>query len=628
MYLTLEVTAVSGQPPQTPLRLELREGSRLLGRNADNDLVLQDSERMVSGLHARVEAAGDDFVLVDLSTNGTYLNDGPDPLPRNQPTPLRDGDLLQIGPYDIAVAIAESAEPDTAELPETEPPPPPVTGFLTRPQAYAVEPGAGAPPPDAPAADLSDDDLFGESSPGRAPRAEPQASDDVLPGLELPGAGADILDLLGGDDQPGDGRLLERAADPFAEPPGAEDLLADPDADRGTAPTPTPVERVFFQPPAASWRGGDNRRAIPDDYDLLGDIEPPAPAAPEPGSAAESGSAPGAGAGAGPGLGPEPEQVTALEPAPGAGVPPVAQRPPAAPGWTEPEPVMDNPPDTEPVDAPFGHPPGEWGEAVGGDNLPTDSGTTPDESGLAPAEPPPASGRAGTAVPEPLAQTAPPGPSPLRPEPGRRSAPPPAAPAGTALGAFLAGLGTGDPGQIQDPDAFLRRAGMLLRTMVAGLSTTLMARTQFKSEMRLGVTTIRATENNPFKFSVSVEDALERLLLRDAQGYLPAQEAAKQGFEDIQAHEMAMIAGLRSALDELLGRFAPAVLEAELADKSLDKVLPMVRKARCWDLLGERHAQISSAASEDFMKVFGEAFSRAYDEQVALLAQARRERGR
>jgi type VI secretion system FHA domain protein len=127
---------------------------------------------------------------------------------------------------------------------------------------------------------------------------------------------------------------------------------------------------------------------------------------------------------------------------------------------------------------------------------------------------------------------------------------------------------------------------------------------------------------------VSVEDALERLLLRDAQGYLPAQEAAKQGFEDIQAHEMAMIAGLRSALDELLGRFAPAVLEAELADKSLDKVLPMVRKARCWDLLGERHAQISSAASEDFMKVFGEAFSRAYDEQVALLAQARRERGR
>jgi predicted component of type VI protein secretion system len=109
---------------------------------------------------------------------------------------------------------------------------------------------------------------------------------------------------------------------------------------------------------------------------------------------------------------------------------------------------------------------------------------------------------------------------------------------------------------------------------------------------------------------------------------MPAQEAVKQGFEDIQAHEMAMIAGLRSALDELLGRFDPTALEAELADKSLDKLLPMVRKSRCWDLLGERHAQISAAASEDFMKVFGEAFSEAYDEQVALLARARRERGR
>ena len=560
MQLTLEVAAVSQQPPQTPLRLQLREGSRLLGRNADNDLVLEDPERMVSGLHCRVEAAGDAFVLVDLSTNGTYLNDAPDPLPRNQPTPLQDGDVLQIGPYDIAVSIGADEEPDSGELPAEAPPPLP--GFAT----HIFEPAAGPTGqeglPDAAAGAASEpmgleSDFFAAPSPGHSPTSEPQTDDDVMPGLEQPGAGADILDLLG-DDQPSDGRLLEQAADPFAEPPGADDLLADSYAGQGAVPGPTPVDQVFFQAPRTQQSGAP----IPDDYDLLGDIEPD-------------------------------NARGATEEADAAPTPPAE---PIAPPPEQPHPGAHTP---EPA-------PAEQERAA---PAPFTDAELPDE--------PPA------ATPS----------QPQRPEPSRRATTP--APQGpptlserAALDAFLAGLGIGDASQIADPEAFLRSVGALLRTMVAGLSTTLMARTQFKSEMRLGVTTIRATENNPLKFSVSVEDALERLLLRETRGFMPAQEAVKQGFEDIQAHEMAMIAGLRSALDELLGRFDPTALEAELADKSLDKLLPMVRKSRCWDLLGERHAQISAAASEDFMKVFGEAFSEAYDEQVALLARARRERGR
>ncbi len=559
MQLTLEVTAVSQQPPQTPLRLQFREGSRLLGRNADNDLVLEDPERMVSGLHCRVEAAGDAFVLIDLSTNGTYLNDAPDPLPRSQPTPLQDGDVLQIGPYDIAVTIDAHEESDTGE-PAAEAPPP-LPGFAT----HIFEPEAGpatakglqeAPAAAAPDFYRLESDLFSAPSPGRAPTEEPQADDDMMPGLERPGAGADILDLLG-DDEPGDGRLLEQAADPFAEPLGADDLLANSDAGKAAAPAPTPVDQVFFQAPTTQQASAP----IPDDYDLLGDIGPDA----------------------------VPRAQQKLDAAP---TPPAE---PIAPPPEEPPPAA-NTPEAAPVEE--------------------ERAAPADFTDAEPTDGPPA------ATP----------PQPPRPEPGRRAATsvpqtPPTHSERAALDAFLAGLGIGDATQIADPDAFLRSVGALLRTMVAGLSTTLMARTQFKSEMRLGVTTIRATENNPLKFSVSVEDALERLLLRETRGFMPAQEAVKQGFEDIQAHEMAMIAGLRSALDELLGRFDPASLEAELADKSLDKLLPMVRKSRCWDLLGERHAQISAAASEDFMKVFGEAFSEAYDEQVALLARARRERG-
>jgi type VI secretion system FHA domain protein len=192
------------------------------------------------------------------------------------------------------------------------------------------------------------------------------------------------------------------------------------------------------------------------------------------------------------------------------------------------------------------------------------------------------------------------------------------------LAAFFAGLGTGDPGQVKDPDALFHDAGALLRVLTAGLTATMMTRASFKSELRLGVTTIRRAENNPFKFSVSPEEALERLLLRPNPAYLPPLDAAREAFEDIQAHEMAMIAGLRAALRALLARFEPSALEARLeAASGLDKLLPMARKSRYWDQFTRTYGQVAADATEDFMQLFGEAFARAYEDQVLRLAQAR-----
>jgi type VI secretion system FHA domain protein len=171
----------------------------------------------------------------------------------------------------------------------------------------------------------------------------------------------------------------------------------------------------------------------------------------------------------------------------------------------------------------------------------------------------------------------------------------------------------------------LRDTGALLRTLTAGLTTTMMARAQFKSELRLGVTTIRRAENNPFKFSASTDEALERLLLRPNPAFLPALDAAEEAFEDIQAHEMAMIAGLRAALRALLARFEPSALEARLGSASgLDRLLPMARRSRYWELFNETYGQVAADAAEDFMQLFGEAFAHAYEDQILRLAQARR----
>ncbi len=195
---------------------------------------------------------------------------------------------------------------------------------------------------------------------------------------------------------------------------------------------------------------------------------------------------------------------------------------------------------------------------------------------------------------------------------------------GSGLAAFLSGLGVGDPTQVRDPDLFLREAGHLMRDLTAGLTATMQVRARFKSELRCAVTTIRAVENNPYKFSVGVDEALERLLFRSGPGYLPAGEAARAAFEDIQAHEMAMIAGLRAALRALLARFEPGELEQRLgAASGLDKLLPMARKARFWDLFTETFAQVATDAADDFMQLFGDAFTHAYEDQIQRLAQAR-----
>ena len=64
----------------------------------------------------------------------------------------------------------------------------------------------------------------------------------------------------------------------------------------------------------------------------------------------------------------------------------------------------------------------------------------------------------------------------------------------------------------------MRIAGELLRAMTQGLMAVMMTRANFKSELRLGVTTIRSRENNPFQFCVDPDDALERLLWAPEQG--------------------------------------------------------------------------------------------------------------
>lgn len=84
-------------------------GNCALGRAVGNDVVLVDDR--VSRRHATIHAQGErEFWLVDLgSRNGTYLNSRR----VSQPTRLRDGDRVQIGPFQLTFSVPTSAAEHT-----------------------------------------------------------------------------------------------------------------------------------------------------------------------------------------------------------------------------------------------------------------------------------------------------------------------------------------------------------------------------------------------------------------------------------------------------------------------------------------------------------------------------------
>jgi type VI secretion system FHA domain protein len=76
-----------------------------IGRSAENDWVLPDDMRYVSGRHARIIYHKGRYVLQDTSSNGTYVNDIERPLGNQNPHELKSGDILRIGEYHLQVQI-------------------------------------------------------------------------------------------------------------------------------------------------------------------------------------------------------------------------------------------------------------------------------------------------------------------------------------------------------------------------------------------------------------------------------------------------------------------------------------------------------------------------------------------
>ncbi len=196
-----------------------------------------------------------------------------------------------------------------------------------------------------------------------------------------------------------------------------------------------------------------------------------------------------------------------------------------------------------------------------------------------------------------------------------------AASADELIAAIQAGLGftavTGRPTAAQ-----AELVGALLRACVTGALGLLAARAIAKRELGASATQIQLRENNPLKFAPDADAALAMLLAPPQRGFVPPLAAVRDAFDDLRAHEVALLAGMRAALTAVLDRFDPAALEARLEDQGLwDSLLPVNRRARLWERYSEQHAAIAREIEEHFDVIFAGAFAAAYDAQRAQLAQ-------
>lgn len=248
----------------------------------------------------------------------------------------------------------------------------------------------------------------------------------------------------------------------------------------------------------------------------------------------------------------------------------------------------------------------------------------PPEKPRAPAPPPPKAVPAAKPEAAPARASTPAAASPAGPEKARKDAFPERAAANDDMvKALYSGLGMAPPPATEQSVQRMQLIGELLRESVAGTLALLAARTIAKRELGAGATMLQTRGNNPLKFSPNVDAALTHLLGPPLRGFIGPRDAVHDAFGDLRAHQVAVLAGMRAALEAVLERFDPVALEARLAPRGMwDHLMPVNRRAKLWEQFGEQYAEILREVEDDFDSLFGKAFLQAYEAQLAELARA------
>jgi len=204
--------------------------------------------------------------------------------------------------------------------------------------------------------------------------------------------------------------------------------------------------------------------------------------------------------------------------------------------------------------------------------------------------------------------------------PQKRAVPPLPASNGMcdALRLMLDGAGL-PPRQLSvaESERMLRDGGAILRAAVEGIMMLLLARSAMRKEFGADERAMVAgRDNNPLKRMADPREAMDFLLDpgERTDGLLDPVQAVSDACEEMRMHELALMAGMRAAVQGALGRFDPQAIER--AFESSQKGFSLgSRKAKLWEQFVVQQEKLSREAQDDFSKAFGRDFIAAYQAQ-------------
>lgn len=164
----------------------------------------------------------------------------------------------------------------------------------------------------------------------------------------------------------------------------------------------------------------------------------------------------------------------------------------------------------------------------------------------------------------------------------------------------------------------MAQLGRLLKLFTDGTVRLMSSRTLIKHEVHAELTRVMESANNPFKILPSGQAVLIQMFGQHLPGFLPPEQAIDEALANLQHHQLGVLAGTRTALFELISELNPERSEVNNGPRGLlDRLLPSRMEARRWRHYHEHYqAVLAQLENEDFYRLFGETFRRAYEDEI------------
>lgn len=104
---SLHLTLISDSSNQQVTTYRFTESGGSVGRSHDCDWTLNDTERFISNKHIIIAFVNGDFLVTDTSSNGTFVNNGEQPIGKGNSYTLKVTDVIKLGTFSIEVSAIE-----------------------------------------------------------------------------------------------------------------------------------------------------------------------------------------------------------------------------------------------------------------------------------------------------------------------------------------------------------------------------------------------------------------------------------------------------------------------------------------------------------------------------------------